>query len=176
MVFLEKIFGKRSPSVDNDFGYEKTELEKLLLRRILELRVDEAIVIENVLPSKDIKQEIKEASSRDKEKSTQDIMFDAYDRYPYLMAIYELSEGFRYNARYKEIMSRESFVALSVKYVGRKLRDFIKDDVVQNKIKLNIKELQKKRKLYYKDRDHTLENLGKIDKYISAYEELLVKK
>ena len=47
MVFLEKIFGKRSSSVDNDIvSYEKTELEKLLLRRIVELRVDEAVVIE----------------------------------------------------------------------------------------------------------------------------------
>ena len=50
MVFLEKIFGKRSSSVDNGLGYEKTELEKLLLRRIVELRVDEAVVVENVLP------------------------------------------------------------------------------------------------------------------------------
>lgn len=177
MVFLEKIFGKRSSLVDNDIvSYEKTELEKLLLRRIVELRVDEAVVIENVLPDKVLKQEIKDAHGRDKDRSLQDYVYDAYDKYPYLMAIYDISEKLRYGSRYKEIMSREAGVAFCIKYVGRRLRDYIRDDVVQSRIRLMIKELQKNRKQFIKDPDHSKETLRKMDKYISACEELLLKK
>lgn len=172
MVFLEKIFGKRSSSVDNDIvSYEKTELEKLLLRRIVELRVDEAVVIENVLPSKVLKQEIKDAHGRDKDR-----IYDAYDKYPYLMAIYDISEKLRYGERYKEIMSREAGVAFCIKYVGRRLRDYVRDDVVQSRIKLMIKELLKNRKQFVKDPDHSKETLRKMDKYISACQEMLLKK
>ncbi|WP_405350662.1 hypothetical protein [Ruminobacter amylophilus] len=176
MVFLEKIFGKRSSSVDNGLGYEKTELEKLLLRRIVELRVDEAVVVENVLPSKSLDQEIKDAYSRDKDRGPDAFVYDAYDKYPYLMALYDLSKGLRYNTKYKETMSREDGTALCAKYIGRRLRDYLKDEAVQSKIKVVLKELAKKRKAYLKEKDFSPETLRKMDKYMSAYQEFLVKK